>query len=94
MQARAVFGNCSKNYAKGLSTSLSSTVNNIPTFSWNVEVMTHEIGHNFGLPHTHNCSWSDGVNPPNAIDNCGPTAGYTEDGCTSGPHLLRVVVQL
>ncbi|MBK6976554.1 MAG: hypothetical protein IPH28_05130 [Cytophagaceae bacterium] len=85
MQARAVFGNCSKNYAKGLSTSLSSTVNNIPTFSWNVEVMTHEIGHNFGLPHTHNCSWSDGVNPPNAIDNCGPTAGYTEDGCTSGP---------
>lgn len=85
MTQRAVFQSCDKSNAKGLSTSLSTTVLNIPTFSWNVEVVAHELGHNFGLPHTHNCSWSDGVNPANAIDNCGPTAGYIESSCTSGP---------
>ena len=83
MTSRAVFANCGKGAAKGLSTSLSSTVQHIPTYSWNVEVIAHEIGHNFGLPHTHNCSWSDGINPAGPIDNCGPTAGYDE-GCTNG----------
>ncbi len=83
MTSRAVFANCGKGAAKGLSTNLSNSVQNIPTYSWNVEVIAHEIGHNFGLPHTHNCSWSDGINPAGPIDNCGPTAGYSE-GCTNG----------
>ncbi len=50
---------------------------NIPTYSWDVEVLTHELGHNLGSPHTHSCSWN-GNNT--AIDGCGPAAGYNE-GC-------------
>lgn len=50
---------------------------NVPTYSWNIEAMTHEIGHNLGSPHTHACNWN-GNNT--AIDGCGPAAGYSE-GC-------------
>jgi Metallo-peptidase family M12/Secretion system C-terminal sorting domain len=56
---------------------------NVPVYSWSVMVVTHEQGHNFSSPHTHNCSWN-GNNT--AIDNCGPTAGYGyEGGCSGAP---------
>lgn len=77
MTSRAVFQNCSKSNAYGMSASLNTTVTNVPTYSWNIEVIAHELGHNFGLPHTHSCNW-----PGGAIDNCGPLAGYTEGSCT------------
>ncbi len=37
--------------------------------------ITHELGHTFGSPHTHNCSW-----PGGPIDYCSPSEGgcYTE----------------
>lgn len=53
---------------------------NVPTYSWNIEAMTHEIGHNLGSPHTHACKWN-GNNT--AIDGCGPASGNNE-GC-NGP---------
>ncbi|ROI10275.1 T9SS C-terminal target domain-containing protein [Kaistella haifensis] len=49
----------------------------VPTYSWNIEAMTHEIGHNLGSPHTHACNWN-GNNT--AIDGCGPASGSNE-GC-------------
>ncbi|MFZ4928754.1 M12 family metallo-peptidase [Chryseobacterium sp. Mn2064] len=52
---------------------------NVPTYSWNIEVMTHELGHNLGSPHTHACFWN-GNNT--AIDGCGPASGNNE-GCTA-----------
>ena len=56
---------------------VSLNYSNIPTFSWNIEAMTHEIGHNLGSPHTHACFWN-GNNT--AIDGCGPASGNNE-GC-------------
>ena len=69
---------CNSVYGVGYS-SINATYSNVPTYSWTVEVLTHEIGHNLGSSHTHACVWN-GNNT--AIDGCGPTAGYSE-GCTA-----------
>lgn len=70
---------CSNSNQVAFSASLSTNIIPFPTFSWTVEVVTHEMGHNMGSPHTHACAWN-GNNT--AIDGCGPTAGYSE-GCTA-----------
>ncbi len=56
------------------------------TATWDVEVIAHEIGHNFGSPHTHSCFWqSSGYAPIGALlDTC-----YTTEGtCNSAPRQL------
>lgn len=55
--------------------------NNLPVYSWDVDVISHEMGHNFGSPHTHNCGW-----PGGPIDSCYAVEG----GCYSGPAIARV----
>ncbi len=47
---------------------IASSYSNVPTYSWTVYVIAHEIGHNLDSPHTHACSWN-GNNT--AIDDCG-----------------------
>lgn len=59
---------------------VNSSYQNVPTYSWTIMVLTHEIGHNLGSSHTHACKWN-GNNT--AIDGCGAQVGYSE-GCT-GP---------
>lgn len=80
MTQRAVFSSCEKRFATGMSGGMVNSVINYPTYSSNVGLITHEIGHNFGLPHTHSCTWSNGVTT-GAIDNCSATEG----GCAGGP---------
>jgi hypothetical protein len=55
---------------------ISSTYSSFPTYSWTVEVVTHEMGHSMSSHHTHWCGWTGG-----AIDNCYATEG----GCAAGP---------
>ena len=56
---------------------------NVPTFSWTVQVITHEFGHLLGSRHTHACAWN-GNNT--RIDGCGPAAGFNGEGnCAAGP---------
>jgi hypothetical protein len=51
-----------------------------PTYSWNVTVIAHEMGHSFGSQHTHACVWPITSTRIGQIDSC-----YTsEGGCVSG----------
>ncbi|MEM9836067.1 MAG: M12 family metallo-peptidase [Bacteroidota bacterium] len=64
----------------GLRTAFSniwSSYNQLPDYSWTVNVLAHETGHNVGSPHTHNCSWNGNGT---AIDGCGTQWG-DESGC-------------
>lgn len=65
---------CRSDVNTGVSGVLGS-YSNVPTYSWDVEVLTHELGHNLGSPHTHDCVWN-GNNTQ--IDDCG-NKYYAED---------------
>ncbi|HSD15570.1 MAG TPA: M12 family metallo-peptidase [Flavobacterium sp.] len=60
----------------------------VPTYSWTIQVITHEFGHNIGSRHTHACAWN-GNNT--AIDNCAPYAlGSSAEGysCMTTPPTI------
>lgn len=66
---------CTPTYAVSYA-NIRPSFSGFPTYSWTVEVVTHELGHNLGSPHTHSCSWPNGP-----IDDC-----YSpEGGCAKGP---------
>ncbi len=58
----------------------NSGVVNFPTYSWDVEVITHEMGHVVGSPHTHRCCWNPPGTGTTAIDGC-----YTLEGTCATP---------
>ncbi len=64
-------------YKTGVSARMDLNIENVPAYSWNVNVIAHELGHNLGSPHTHSCTW-----PGGPIDGC----VNVEDGdCDRGP---------
>ncbi|PWA06566.1 M12 family metallo-peptidase [Flavobacterium psychrotolerans] len=76
--ARTIGGLCTDyNYSYA---DANFSYNTVPTFSWTVQVIAHEMGHLLGSAHTHACVWN-GNNT--AIDGCGPTAKieYKEGNC-------------
>lgn len=68
---------CFKSYGHGYS-GIHTTYSDVPAYSWTVECLTHEIGHNLGSQHTHDCVWNENNTP---IDGCGPAAGYDVETC-------------
>jgi len=70
-----------RGYAYGYS-DIYDTLHTVPTYSWDVEVLTHETGHNVGSHHTHWCGWNTGTGGTcGAIDDC--TTIESSTGCTS-----------
>ncbi|MBC7949896.1 MAG: T9SS type A sorting domain-containing protein [Chitinophagaceae bacterium] len=67
--------NSSKQFRSAVS-AINNSYNNFPTYTWTVQVVTHELGHNLGSNHTQWCGWVGG-----ALDNC----YTTEVGCLQGP---------
>lgn len=63
-------GLCSKSYPYAYG-DVNGTVLAVPNYSWDVQMITHEIGHNIASPHTHWCGWKTGAGGAcGAIDNC------------------------
>lgn len=52
----------------------------VPTYSWTIGCVVHEMGHNLGSPHTHSCCWSGG-----ALDNCVAVETCNGNSCSQGP---------
>lgn len=60
--------NGSYKYAYG---DVNGTYEKVPVYSWDVQMITHELGHNLASPHTHWCGWNTGAGGScGAIDNC------------------------
>ncbi len=80
-QAAGFSGICNPTISQRLCVSgnLTTFVPNVPTFSWEVYVTSHEFGHLFGSRHTHACVWN-GNNT--AIDGC---SGFVEGSCALPP---------
>lgn len=66
---------CNGNYGYAFSSLTNFQGANYPAYSWNVMVISHEMGHNLGSPHTHACAWNGNAT---AIDAC---AGIVEGNC-------------
>lgn len=63
----------------------------LPTYSFDAQVTTHEMGHNLGSQHTQWCGWDKGNGVFGTIDSCVAaepvTAGTT--ACYTGPSIGR-----
>ncbi|MBM2815350.1 MAG: hypothetical protein HW421_2112 [Ignavibacteria bacterium] len=52
-----------------------------PTYSWTVQCVTHELGHNFGSHHTQWCGWYQyGAPTGYSLDNCWVVEGLCQQG--------------
>lgn len=58
----------------------NSSVTNFPSYSWNLMVLSHEMGHIVGSPHTHRCCWNPSGTGNTVIDAC-----YTIEGSCASP---------
>lgn len=67
---------------------IHGSYNTVPTYSWDVMVVTHETGHALGSKHTHWCGWNTGPNGScGAIDDCYNLENGS--GCSSCPTTLQ-----
>ena len=88
---------CFPTYAYGFS-SIRNSFATVPNYSWSVNVVAHELGHNFGSSHTHACVWNGNGTALDACygteGGCGATVQYPSGGGTimSYCHLTSVGV--
>ncbi|MEZ5004176.1 MAG: PKD domain-containing protein [Chitinophagales bacterium] len=77
--ARGIGTLCINDDGKVSYSDVNATFNDVPAFSFTVEVITHELGHLIGSPHTHGCYWN-GNNTQ--IDDCGNIGQASPEGAS------------
>ncbi len=83
MGGRAYYNSLCSNQIKAMAVcSIEPYFEQLPMYSWTLEIAAHEMGHILGARHTHACVWN-GDNT--AIDGCGPANGFTEGNCALAP---------
>lgn len=69
---------CTRSFCFGYA-DINGSYQTVPTYSWDVEVVTHETGHALGSKHTHWCGWNTGTGGTcGSIDDC-----YTQESGSS-----------
>jgi hypothetical protein len=77
---------CSRDYGYGMSSPQCGHTYPTFTFTYDVYIVAHELGHNFGARHTHDCWW----NPP--LDTCltkDDDRFWIDDACYGKPITPR-----
>ena len=60
---------------------IQGSYNQLPIYSWTINVVAHELGHNLGSPHTHRCAWNGNRTQ---IDDCGNVVFYNNNRVPEG----------
>jgi hypothetical protein len=83
---RAVISGLCEEFPHAVS-GISQFYRSVPTYSWDVYVFAHEMGHNFGSYHTHRCYW--GANRKQ-IDDCGNLYQYNNEENPEGNSCFNI----
>jgi hypothetical protein len=73
--AAAINSVCGSENSRMCVSGVLNQIQNVPTYSFDMEIACHEYGHLFGSYHTHGCYWN-GNNTQ--IDDCASVLGNTE----------------
>lgn len=72
-------------YGRYAYSNIKDAYSNLPLWSWTINCVTHETGHNLGSPHTHWCGWELSPGHFGAIDSCYTTEPENGTQCYNGP---------
>lgn len=72
-------------YGRFSYSNINNAYANLPLWSWTINCVTHETGHNLGSNHTHWCGWELSPGHFGAIDSCYVTEEDNGVQCYGGP---------
>lgn len=72
------FSNCDVTFAQ------------VPAYSWTINVLAHEMGHNMGSHHTQWCGWELSPGVFGSIDSCFATEDAGSGQCYTGPTIPKI----
>lgn len=71
-------------YGRFAYSNIKDAYSNLPLWSWTINCVTHETGHNLGSHHTHWCGWELAPGHTGPIDSCYTTEAAGNGQCYTG----------